>query len=207
MRGLMVRLAVAAVALGLLAGCGSKQFETYYDQPVPAQMARGWHVVGVDVAVPDSLTVSEAHEYEPPADIVWREDPIGDRRPQVAKILTTAISQGAKGLKGPRAVRLVAVTREFHAMTFEAESLNLAGVGVHNVRFSLAVQDAKTGAVLYGPVEIDATFPAMTGPDMIAARLKGETQRSQIIAHVSATVSGWLGTGPDMRMGFVRIGR
>ena len=198
-------LGLSALLLSACVGGGGK-FETDYT-PVPADLAKSWRLAEVRVSVPKTLVVSEAKSLLPRADIVWREDPIGDRRPQVAKILTTAISQGAKGLKGPRAVRLVAVTREFHAMTFEAESLNLAGVGVHNVRFSLAVQDAKTGAVLYGPVEIDATFPAMTGPDMIAARLKGETQRSQIIAHVSATVSGWLGTGPDMRMGFVRIGR
>lgn len=190
-----------------LAGCvGVRTFETSYDEPVSAQVSRGWSVVDVAVSVPDSLTVSEEHTYEPDADIVWREDPIGDRHPQVAAIMKAAIARGASGLKGQRPVRIEATMSRFHALTFESEALNVAGVGVHNVNFTIKVVDARTGAVLAGPTDIDASLPALTGAEMIKARVRGESQKSQISAHVAATIAGWLGIGPDQRDSFVRAG-
>lgn len=203
-----VRLAAVLLSVSLaLAGCvGVETFQTYYDEPVPANVARGWHVTDVKVTVPETLTVSEEHTYEPKADIVWREDPLGDRHPQVAAIMTKAIAQGARGLKGPRAVRLDVTMARFHALTFEAEALNFPGVGVHNIDFTIRVLDARTGAVLAGPTVIDAAMPALTGAEMIKARVRGESQRSQISAHVAATIAGWLGIGPDQRDSFVRSG-
>ena len=135
-----------------------------------------------------------------------REDPIGDRHPQVATIMKAAIARGASGLKGPRPVRIEATMSRFHALTFETEALNVAGVGVHNVNFTIKVVDARTGAVLAGPTDIDAALPALTGAEMIKARVRGESQKSQISAHVAATIAGWLGIGPDQRDSFVRAG-
>ncbi len=191
----------------VLAGCiGVRTFETSYDAPVSAAVSKGWRVVDVSVSVPETLTVSEEYTYEPDADIVWREDPIGDRYQQVATIMKTAIARGASGLKGPRPVRLTVTMSRFHALTFEAESLNIAGVGVHNINFTISVVDARSGAVLAGPTEIDAAMPALTGAEMIKARVRGESQKSQISAHVAATIAGWLGIGPDQRDSFVRSG-
>jgi hypothetical protein len=203
-----LRLGGVALAAALaLSGCiGAQTFRTFYETPVPAETARQWHVVAVDVSVPQSLTVSEEHSYEPKADIVWREDAIGDRRAQVGAIMQAAVARGAAGLKGPRPVRLRVVMQRFHALTFEAESLNLAGVGVHNINFTITAVDARTGATLAGPEAIDAALPALTGAEMIQARLRGESQRSQISNHVAATIAGWLGTGPDQRDSFVRAG-
>mgnify|MGYP003382742350 CR=1 FL=1 len=204
------RLGLASVVFGAmlgLSGCiGVRTFETYYDTPVPAAMSKGWHVTDVAVTVPASLKVSEEHTYEPDADIVWREDPIGDRHPQVAAIMKAAIARGAKGLNGPRPVRLDVTVTRFHALTFETEAVNIPGIGVHNVNFTIRVVDARTGAVLAGPTDIDAAMPALTGAEMIKARVRGETQKSQISAHVAATVAGWLGIGPDQRDSFVRSG-
>lgn len=203
-----LRLAAALAGAGIaLSGCiGVKTFQTYYATSVPANVARGWHVVDVRVSVPDSLTVSEEHTYEPDADIVWREDPIGDRHPQVAAIMKKAVTQGVQGLKGPRPVRIDVTMSRFHALTFEAEALNVPGIGVHNVNFVIRVLDAHTGAVLAGPTDIDAAMPALTGAEMIKARVRGESQKSQITAHVAATIAGWLGIGPDQRESFVRSG-
>lgn len=202
--GLKTLLLGATLAL---AGCiGVETFETSYDAPVSASVSKGWRVVDVSVSVPETLTVSEEHTYEPDADIVWREDPIGDRHPQVAAIMKAAIAKGASGLKGPRPVRLMVTMTRFHALTFEAESLNIAGVGVHNVNFTISVVDARSGAVLAGPTAIDAAMPALTGAEMIKARVRGESQKSQISAHVAATIAGWLGIGPDQRDSFVRAG-
>ena len=41
---------------------------------------------------------------------------------------------------------------------------------------------------------------------MAQARAAGQSQKSQITAHVAATIAGWLGVGPDPRMTFTRAG-
>lgn len=188
-----------------LSGCMGSGFATSYDAPIAASVARGWHVVDVRVDVPQSLTVSEEKSLVPDADIVWREDPLGDRHPQVAAIMRKAIAKGASGLHGPRAVRIEARMATFHAMTFEAEQLNISA-GVHNILMSIQVVDAHSGKVLFGPTTMEASFPALTGVEMIAARARGETQKSQIIEHVAQTIAGWLSIGPDNRTAFERAG-
>lgn len=206
LKGSKLAFLMGALIIPLTACVGFSRFQTSYDEPVPVQVSKSWRVVAVDVAVSKKLKVSEDHTFEPKADIVWREDAIGDRRAQVATIMKAAVAQGATDLHGARPVRLQVTMHRFHAMTFEAESLNVSGVGVHNVDFTITVVDARTGEVLVPPTAIDASFPALTGPDMIRARLNGQTQKSQITAHVAATIAGWLGVGPDQRMGFVRAG-
>ena len=204
---LVLAFVIAGSAFGL-AGCsGVKTFQTYYKSGVAPDVSKSWHVTAVTVTVPEELTVSEEPTFEPTADIVWREDAMGDRYTQVATILKEAITRGAKNLHGPRPVRLDVTVSRFHALTLEAESLNVPGIGVHNVNFVIRVLDAKTGAVLAGPEDIDAAMPALTGTEMIKARVRGESQRTQIQAHVAATIAGWLGVGPDQRDSFVRSGR
>lgn len=193
------------VALGLLAGCGGSSFGTNYDAPVAPEVSRGWRLADVSVSVPATLSVSEARQLLPRADIVWREDPPGDRRAQVAAILDTAVRRGAAGLWGGRPVRIALTVTRFHALTFEAET-RLSRSGVHDVEFTAAVLDAGTGAVLAGPTAIEASLPALSGQQMVAARARGETQKSQITGHVAATVAGWLGLGPDPRGSFNRLG-
>lgn len=206
--GLSVRGAIVALlAVMSLSGCiGSRIFETAYEQPLDPAVSRGWRLAAVEVTVPMELSVSEARTFEPDADIVWREDPIGDRRAQVAKVMTDAVRRGASGLGGATPVRLDVTMTRFHALTLEAEALNLAGIGVHNINFVITVSDARTGKRLAGPEAIDAALPALTGTEMIEARLRGESQRSHISNHVAATIAGWLGIGPDQRRGFVRAG-
>lgn len=198
-------MAVLAVGLMALSGCMGTDFATSYDAPIAADVSRGWHVIDVRVAVPESLTVSEEKSLVPDADIVWREDPPGDRRAQVAAIMRKAIAKGASGLHGGRAVRIEARMATFHAMTFEAERLSV-GAGVHNILMAIRVVDARSGKILYGPTTMEASFPAKTGVEMIAARTRGETQKSQITAHVAATIAGWLGIAPDNRSSFERAG-
>nr|WP_244314539.1 DUF6778 family protein [Paracoccus pantotrophus] len=83
-------LLVLGLALGL-SGCAST-WETAYEQLEPAQTA-GWRLAAVEVAVPDTLTTTEANSYMPNVDIVWHGEPAGDRRVQVAAIL----KEGMKG--------------------------------------------------------------------------------------------------------------
>lgn len=196
-------LLLSALALPL-AACGT-EYATDFAALAP-EVTGLWHVTDVVVDAPESLTVSEAPVLVPLADIVWREDdPRGDRRVQVEVILQQAIARAARGLHGPRPVILLVKVRRFHALTFEAET-QLSRSGVHTIHFDIWAVDARTGAVLVGPDLIKADVPALSGPAMKDARARGETQKSQISAHVTATIAAWLGIGPDVRGSFTRLG-
>lgn len=201
--GAMWRI-VACLAVLALSACGST-FSNSYDSPVPASVSQNWRVVDVDVVIPNTLVVSEAKTIFPSADIVWREDPEGDRRAQVAKIISDAAFAATASLRGPRPVVIQVTLQRFHALTFEAEA-RLSKSGVHDIRFVARVLDQSTGAVLAGPEQIEASLPALSGADMVAARARGETQKSQISANLRRVFAGWLGTGPDARRTFNRIG-
>ena len=199
------RLFLLSSLLVPLAACGST-YMTDFPAPIPADVSRRWRLAGVQVDVPATLTVSEDHGLVPAADIVWREDdPRGDRHAQVAAILQTAITAGARGLRGREPVLLQIRVTRFHALTLEAEVL-LSDAGVHNIQFDISVIDRHSGQVLAGPTHIYADLPALSGQAMQVARARGETQKSQIEAHVAATVAAWLGIGPDVRGSFTRLG-
>jgi hypothetical protein len=193
----------AVVALTVVAGC-SGTFRTSYPEAVPAAQSATWRLSAVNVSAPRSLSVSEVESFVPDADIVWREDPTGNRYEQVEKIMRDAIAKGAQGLRGSRPVIIEATMQRFHAMTFLAETK--APGGVHDVEFTLQIRDARTRAVLFGPAFVEASFPAMVGDQMVRARIAGQSQKSQITAHVAKTIHSLLGLGPDARQTFSGIG-
>src|SRR5690606_32516613 len=180
-------------------------FRTGYERAVSPALAKGWRLADVRVNVPSNLVVSEAKSIFPRADIVWREDPPGDRRTQVARILADATRQAAAGMNGPQPVVIELTLRRFHALTFEAEA-RLSRSGVHDVEFDARVLDATTGAVLVPATRIEASLPALAGPAMVAARARGESQKLHISTHVRRVMAGWLGLGPDVRGSFTRLG-
>jgi hypothetical protein len=196
-------LGVSALVLSACVGPGSS-FRTEYT-PVPPVLAAGWRLAEVQVNVPRSLEVSEAKTYLPAADIVWREDPMGDRYQQVGTIIQNAVVRGAQGLRGSRPVIISVTVTRFHALTFEAEQ-RFENAGVHNIKFTAQVVDARTGEVLVPATQIRAELPAPSGKAMREARRKGQSQKSMITAHVAKTVAGWLGLGPDVRGTFSRQG-
>lgn len=199
------RTALLGISALVLSACvGGGTFQTEYT-PVPAELAKSWRLAEVRVSVPQSLVVSEAKTLLPNADIVWREDPLGDRHAQVGKIIQNAVLRGAQGLRGSRPVIIDITVTRFHALTFEAEQSN-SDWGVHNVDFIAQVVDARSGEVLLPATKIRAETPAWSGERMRAARRKGITQKSMITNHVAATISGWLGLGPDNRGTFSRQG-
>ena len=196
-------IGLSALLLSACVGGGGK-FETAYT-PVPAELAKSWRLSEVRVSVPKTLVVSEAKTLLPKADIVWREDPLGDRHAQVGKIMQAAVLRGAQGLRGSRPVIISITVTRFHALTYEAELSN-SDWGVHNVDFTAQVLDARTGGVLLPATNIRAETPAWSGARMREARKKGITQKSMITNHVAATIAGWLGLGPDNRGSFSRQG-
>lgn len=203
LKSIFIRGAVVASAL-FLAGC-SPSFYTRYDAPVAAEVSQGWRLADVNVTVPDALVVSEKKSIFPNADIVWREDPEGDRKAQVAAIIANAARIAGRDLRGGQPVVIDITLVRFHALTFEAEN-RLSNAGVHNIEFNAQVRDARTGEVLFGPKFIEAALPALAGAEMKAARAKGQTQKSQITAHLVETFRGWFGTGTDPRGQFQRMG-
>lgn len=200
------RAALLGLTAVLLSACvgGGGSFKTEYE-PLAADVSGAWRLAEVRVSVPKSLTVSEAETLLPNADIVWREDPLGDRYAQVALIMKNAITTGASGLRGSRPVIIDVTVTRFHALTFRAEQSE-SDWGVHNIKFIVRVLDARSGEVLLAPVEIRAELPALSGKAMRAARAQGQTQKKMISNHVALTVAGWLGIGPDNRNDFSRQG-
>ena len=197
------RRAVLLFAALALAACMSSG--TSYTAPIAAGTSQGWALRDVVVTVPGTLEVSESKSIFPKADIVWREDLPGDRRAQVADLLDTAATAGAKRLQGTRPVILRLTGSRFQALTLEAERV-LSFSGVHDVEFTAELRDARSGALLAGPEHIEASIPAMSGEQMIRARIAGQSQRSQISAQVTKVIAGWLGLGPDPRGEFRRLG-
>ncbi len=195
---------IALLAALTVAACGS-EFFIAYDTPVSSATSRNWRVVDVRVSVPESLVVSEAKTLFPRADIVWREDELGDRRAQVAAIMRQAVTQAVAPLQGSRRVYIDITQHRFHALTFEAEA-RLTVSGVYSIDYVAQVVDAATGEVLAGPTMIHSDAPAMVGAEAKTLRAQGHTQRSIISGTIRKTISGWLGLIEDPRTSFNRVG-
>lgn len=197
------------LALGLTlmtAGCAQTRWQTDYQNQMNPEVTRGWTVTQVNVVVPPNLTVSDANTLAPDADIVWHGDAPGDRRAQVAAVMRQGVMAGARDLHGPRKVTLSVVVREFHAVTPITER-TFQHSGVNDIRYVIQPFDARTGEALAPAEEIEADMPALVGDEERRAAAQGSTQKSRIVSHIAAVTAGWLGTGPDARRHFVRLGR
>ncbi len=145
--------------------------------------APDWRVADIRVTVPETLFISELNAYYPIADIVWRGDPPGDRRAQIADLLGGALAEGTRQLQGSRPVALDVTVTRFHSVT---ERTRYTFGGVHSIHYTLRVADARTGEVLYGPQRVDASLNALGGQRAIEADARGETQKVRITRHVAA---------------------
>lgn len=151
---------------------------------IPA--ATSYNVVDVRVEVPRSLRVSEANLIYPIADIVWREDPLGDRYEQVETILANAVAQGAEAFNTGQDVILLLEVSRFHSLTQRAR---YSFGGDHSIKFDFTVLDAATGFALTEPKRIDASFDAYGGEVAIEAEANGLTQKVRITQHVAGVIA------------------
>ena len=161
-------------------------------------------VENVTVRVPRALSVSEANRYLPSSDIVWREDPIGDRHAQVATIFHAAMTKGTEQLEGPRAVDLDIEVARFHALT---EKARYTTGGVHNINFVLTLRDAKTGAILGEPRQVRADLDAFGGQQALRAEARGLTQKVRITNHLAEVIRQELTTVEgyqNPKLGFIQ---
>ena len=142
-------------------------------------------VNSVTVLVPRALKVSEANRYLPRGDIVWREDPIGDRHAQVQKIVQDAIVQGVTPLQGPVKADVVIQVSRFHALT---EKARYTTGGVHSITFDLALKNTQTGELLVPVREVRADLDAFGGQQALQAEARGLTQKVRITNHLAEVI-------------------
>lgn len=140
----------------------------------------------ISVAVPYSLKVSEANLYYPGSDIVWREDPLGDRHAQIKAIFDDGLQRGVATLpKGSVPVRLEVEVTRFHALT---EKARYTVGGVHSVQFKIRLVDPETGVPYTEPRFIKADFKAFGGARAINAERNGITQKVRITNRIAEVI-------------------
>lgn len=195
---MQTRKIIAAMVMGLsVAGCAAPETATR-NAPLEAPAARVsapvYAIQDIRVSVPKSLKVSEANRYFPSGDIVWREDPIGDRHAQVKAIFETGLGQGIRAMQPGNvpAVLDVKVTR-FHALT---EKARYTTGGVHSLQFHVVLRNPETG-LAYGESQfVKADFKALGGEAAIKAEARGVTQKYRITNHLAKVIQSQL-TSPD----------
>lgn len=204
-----VKAITVIAALGVLASCTSRN--TTFDDEVRSLESTDWHVHGVRVTVPESLTTTEVNIFQPDVDIVWHGDPQGDRRAQVGEILHDGLEKAAESLfpeNTHRAVIIKATLLQFHSLTPRARAIT---GGVHKVKFSIEAVDQITGEVLAGPTVIEADEFAFGGRSAVASDAEGETMKIRITNRIAEVVADWLGlaeAGDEVARGRVfSIGR
>ena len=160
---------------------GKQQSQTI----LPGAILRQINVSKINVRVPTSLKVSEANRYYPSGDIVWREDPMGNRHTQVAQIVHDAMTAGTTGFTGPVPVILDIEVVRFHALS---EKARYTVGGVHNVVFEMVLRDAATGAALSEPRRVESNLEAFGGQQALAAEARGLTQKIRISGHLAEVI-------------------
>lgn len=185
----MKRRMIAALMMGLsVAACGGAPETVSRGMPLDMQQdvaPVSVSVRSVQVRVPRELEVSEANRYFPGGDIVWREDPFGDRHAQVQAIVQDAMQQGVAGLDGAVPVDLDIEVVRFHALT---EKARYSTGGVHGLQFTMTLKDAASGQALTEPRLIKADLKAYGGQKAIAAMQRGETQKLRITRHLAEVI-------------------
>lgn len=154
-------------------------------EALQAAIVKQINVARINVNVPASLKVSEANRYYPNGDIVWREDPIGDRHTQVGAILKTAMLQGTSSFKGSVPIILDIQLVRFHALS---EKARYTVGGVHHVVFDMMLRDAKTGAHLSLPRRIETDLEAFGGQQAKTAEANGQTQKIRLTNHLAEVI-------------------
>ncbi|MGK7755267.1 MULTISPECIES: DUF6778 family protein [unclassified Roseovarius] len=192
------RRAITALIMGLsVAGCSTPETATRnapLETTSVSVAAPAYAVQEIRVNVPKSLKVSEANRYLPGGDIVWREDPAGDRHAQVKAIFEAAMQQGVNAMRPGHvpAVLDIQVTR-FHALT---EKARYTVGGVHALQFRMLLRNPETGVAYGAPQFVKADFKALGGQAAIKAEQQGITQKYRITNHLADVIQRQL-TSPE----------
>ncbi|MDX1781944.1 MAG: DUF6778 family protein [Thalassovita sp.] len=189
-----------AIGLGLSA-CGSidtasRNMPLEVPQMVPAAPVVA--VADYSIKVSRSLRVSEANMYYPMGDIVWRDDPIGDRHTQIARIFQESLTRvQQKNEDGALPVVVDVDLLRFHALT---EKTRYTIGGVHSIAFNMTVRNPLTGDVIVPEHEVHADLRGYGGAKAIAAEQQGLTQKVRITQHLANVIAQELaapGSAPE----------
>lgn len=172
-------------AFGFLAACSTSGGGN--SAAVDASAIPSMRVASVSVVVPRSLRASEENSYKPNLDIVWREDPLGDRYAQVKTIFETAMARGKSQIRGDMPVNLDIQVASFHALTHKTRS---SIGGTHYIAYHLTARNAKTGAIVVPTHLVKMEFEAYGGRKAVEAVRAGQTQKVRIIAHLTQSIIG-----------------
>ena len=176
-----------------------------FAQPVFEQAIPAYKVEQVNVIVPQSLLVSEANRYYPSGDIVWREDPPGNRHEQVKTIFEEAMARGTASVQGEVPIIVDVQVMRFHALT---EKTRYTIGGIHSIKFGLSIRSAETGLLLEERRVIQADLVGYGGQRAITAERQGQTQRVRITAHLANVIKTELQDPQgyeNPRLGFVQM--
>lgn len=184
-----IRLVAALAAAASLSACASVETVSRAAPTTPQAVQPGvaaFSIQAVQVSVPHSLRVSEANSYYPGSDIVWREDPMGDRYAQVKAIVEEGLQKAAARTQGSVPVVLDVEVTRFHALT---EKARYTVGGVHSVQFTLRLLNPETGQPLTEPRKIKADFKAFGGARAINAERNGITQKYRITERIAEVIA------------------
>jgi len=159
-------------------------------EPATQPATRDWGQAQLILRVPESLSVSESESIRPSSDIVWREDPLGDRRAQVQALMVDALAPVVFGLEGRTPVRIEIEVTRFHALTDRAR---YTIGGEHEISFILSVRHGTNDALLQAPRMVELRFEALGGRQAIEAEALGITQRVRISDHLQDWARGAFG--------------
>ncbi len=173
-------------ALGVSACASIPQVDVTQRLPtmgaLPTNIVSGdWQVQEIVIDVPAELVVSESNRLKPRADIVWREDPAGDRYAQVQALMAEAMDFALRPMEGSTPVIVELEVTRFHALT---ERARYTIGGEHEIEFLFTVRNAETGQALTGPRAVDLTFRAFGGQRAIEAERNGIYQRDRIQSQI-----------------------
>jgi hypothetical protein len=160
---------------------GEQQSQTILPEAILQQI----NVAQINVSVPTKLRVSEANRYYPYGDIVWREDPMGNRHAQVARIMYDAMTAGTASFTGPVPVILDIEVVRFHALS---EKARYTIGGVHHVVFNMVLRDGNTGQPLSEPRRVATDLDAFGGQQALNAEARGLTQKVRISGHLGEVI-------------------
>lgn len=158
---------------------------------VPSYTPRStdFNVVDYEIKVPKSLKVSEANLFYPIADIVWRGDPLGDRKQQVGTIFQKSLMSALPKATGSRDVKAYIVVNRFHSLT---EKTRYTVGGTHSISFYVTLQDVKTGEVLVNARKVKSDLKAFGGMRAIQAEAQGLDMKTRIHSHLTRVIAAEL---------------
>ncbi|QPM89433.1 DUF6778 family protein [Pseudooceanicola algae] len=173
----------------LLSGCQVYK-EAFYTEsvnfaectPLAEKGATDYDVTKFAVRVPRSLSVSESDTYHPSTDILWEEDPLGDRHAQVQTIVADAATSAFKVSEGGRPAHVGMEVRYFHALTDRTQATT---GGWLTVTLDMTISDPYTSELLEPVYQLKTQIPGYGGQEAIDAIHRGETQKYRISRHLT----------------------